>query len=158
VSTEQILHPELYPDELPVEISLPDVAASLGPDWSASYEQTLGEMQLHVWVADGRKPRQLFAALPAQLPKADIAAGWGGDRLLSLDGPEGAWAIVWQTDWDTKADARDFRKAARAAMKDLPGAHSATGVDIAGGLSSPVLVLVADSEETLGAVRVALGL
>ena len=28
VSTEQILHPELYPDELPVAIELPDVATA----------------------------------------------------------------------------------------------------------------------------------
>ena len=55
VSTEQIIHPELYPDELPVEIELPDVGALLGPDWTTSYEQTLGEMQIGVWVADGRE-------------------------------------------------------------------------------------------------------
>ena len=158
VSTEQILHPELYPGEKPVEIELPDVAAAMGPDWSSSYTQTLGEMQVGVWVADGRKARSLFPALPAQLPNADAAAGWGGDRLVSLDGPAGAWAVVWQTDWDTKQDQKEFRQAAREAMKDLPGAHSAISADIAGGLSSPVLVLVADSEETLDALEVALGL
>jgi hypothetical protein len=158
VSTEQILHPELYPDELPVEITLPDVATALGSGWSATYEQTLGEMQTHVWLADGGKARTLFPALPAQLPKADAAAGWGGDRLVSLDGPDGAWAVVWQTDWDSSADRREFLDAARAAMEDLPGANSATNVDIAGGLSSPVLVLVADSESTLSAVGTALGL
>jgi hypothetical protein len=158
VSTEQILHPELYPDELPVEIELPDVAAALGPDWAASYEQTLGEMQTHVWLADGKKARALFPALPAQLPKAEAAAGWGGDRLVSLDGPDGAWAVVWQTDWDSKNDQKEFRKVAKDAMKDLPGAHSAANGDIVGGLSSPVLVLVADSEATLDALEVALGL
>ncbi len=158
VSTEQILHPELYPNEMPVEIALPDVAAALGPDWSSSYTQTLGEMQIGVWVADGRKGRSLFPALPAQLPNADAAAGWGGDRLVSLDGPDGAWAVVWQTDWDSMNDQKEFRQAAREAMKDLPGAHSAVSADIAGGLSSPVLVLVADSEETLDALEVALGL
>jgi hypothetical protein len=158
VSTEQILHPELYPDELPVEVVLPDVAALLGSDWTTNYEQTLGEMQTHVWVADGRKPVSLFPALPSQLPKSDVAAGWGGDRLVSLDGPGGAWAVVWQTDWDSKTDAKDFRNEARKVMQDLPGANAATGADVSGGLSSPVLVLVADSEETLGAVQTALGL
>gem|GEM_PF-440069 len=158
VSTEQILHPELYPKELPVEITLPDVAGVLGSDWSTSYAQTFGEMQMHVWVADGRKTRSLFPGLPAQLPRSEAAAGWGGDRLLSLDGPDGAWAVVWQTDWDSADDQKEFRKAARDAMKDLPGAHSATNADIAGGLSSPVLVLVADSEGTLDALEVGLGL
>jgi hypothetical protein len=158
VSTEQILHPELYPDELPVEVDLPDVAAALGPDWVTSYEQTMGEMQTHVWVADGKKARSLFPALPAQLPNAEAAAGWGGDRLVSLDGPDGAWAVVWQTDWDTKNDQKEFRKAARDAMKNLAGAHSAANTDVVGGLSSPVLVLVADSQPTMDALEVALGL
>lgn len=158
LSTEQILHPELYPHEMPVEIELPDVAALLGPGWSTSYEQTFGEMQIGVWVADGRKAQTIFPVLPAQLPRSEAAAGWGGDRLLSLDGPGGAWTIVWQTDWDTRTDAMEFRQAALDAVKDLPGAHAVAGADITGGLSSPVLVLVADSEGTLGAVRSALAL
>lgn len=158
VSTEQILHPELYPAELPVEIELPDLAAALGEGWTASYEQTLGEMQIGVWVADGRKRRSLFPVLPGQLPKAEAAAGWGGDRLVSLDGPGGAWAVAWQTDWDSKKDRKEFRKAARGATKDLPGAHAVTDADVVGGLSSPVLVLMADSEGTLDTLQGALGL
>lgn len=158
VSTEQILHPELYPRELPVEIALPDVAGQLGPGWSTSYQQTLGEMQIGVWVADGRQGKPWFSGMVARLMQPDAAAGWGGDRLVSLDGPDGTWALVWQTDWDTDDDAKEFRKAARAVMKDLPGAHAATRTDITGGLSSPVLVLVADGEGTLSAVNAALGL
>ena len=158
VSTEQVLHPELYPKELPIEIALPDIASALGPDWVSSYEQTMGEMQTHIWLADGKKARSLFPALPAQLPNADAAAGWGGDRLVSLDGPDGAWAVVWQTDWDSKADQKEFRSTARKAMEDLPGAHSATNADVVGGLSSPVLVLVADSDATLGTLKGTLGL
>jgi hypothetical protein len=158
VSTEQILHPELYPGELPVEIDLPDVPAALGPGWTSRYEQTLGEMQTHVWLANGKRGSFLWPILPAQLPNAEAAAGWGGDRLVSLDGPDGAWAVVWQTDWDSKQDQKEFLKAARVAMKDLPGAHTATDADVVGGLSSPVLVLVADSKATLNVLRGALGL
>ena len=145
-------------ESCPVEIELPDIAAALGPEWIASYEQTLGEMQTHVWLADGKKPRSLFPALPAQLPNAEAAAGWGGDRLVSLDGPAGSWALVWQTDWDSGNDQAEFRKTAKDVMKDLPGAHRASNADIVGGLSSPVLVLVADGDATLGALEEALGL
>lgn len=158
VSSEQILHPELYPDELPVEIDLPDIAALLGPDWSTSYEQTFGEAQMGVWVADDRKAQSIFPSLPAQLPKQEAVAGWGGDRLVSLDGPDGSWAVIWQTDWDSDEDAIEFRRAARSAMNDLDGGHQVTNSDIAGGLSSPILVLVADGNPTLNAVRGALGL
>jgi hypothetical protein len=156
-STEQILHPELYPDEAPVEVALPDIAALLGSGWTRRYEQTLGEMQTGVWVADGRQARALFPGLPAQLPRAAAAAGWGGDRLVSEDGPDGSWAVAWQTEWDTLADADEFRDAARDAVKDLAGAHAVSADDVSGGLSFPVLVLVADDDETLATVQTALG-
>jgi hypothetical protein len=157
-STEQILHPELYPDEAPISVELPDVASALGPGWTASYSQTLGEMQIGVWVADGRTGTAFLPGLPAPLPRAEAAAGWGGDRLVSLDGPDGAWAVVWQTAWDSRDDATEFRDAAAAAMKDLPGASAVLRADVAGGLSSPVLVLVADSRPTLETVQGALEL
>jgi hypothetical protein len=158
VSTEQILHPESYPDGTPVDVDLPDVAAMLGNGWSQRYEQTLGEMQIGVWVADGRAGRALFPGLPAQLPRAAAAAGWGGDRLVSIDGPGGNWAVVWQTDWDTQADADEFRDAADDAVEDLAGAHAVSPDDVSGGLSFPVLVLVADDDETLVDVQSALGM
>jgi hypothetical protein len=43
-------------------------------------------------------------------------------------------------------------------MKDLAGAHAVANADIAGGLSSPVLVTVANSKDTLSEVEAALGL
>ena len=96
--------------------------------------------------------------MPAPLPRADAAEGWGGDRLVSLDGPDGAWAVVWQTDWDSDRDAREFRDAAVAAMRDLAGASDVIDASISGDLAAPMLVLVADSRSTLDGVRTALGL
>jgi hypothetical protein len=157
-STEQILHPDLYPDEEPITVVLPDVASALGPGWTAPYAQTLGEMQIGVWVADGRQGQTLLPGLPAPLPRAEAAEGWGGDRLVSLDGPDGAWAIVWQTAWDSESDAREFSDAAAAAMRDLDGASDVLDASIVGDLADPVLVLVADSRTTLQDVRTALGL
>jgi hypothetical protein len=158
VSTEQILHPDLYPDEQPIAIELPDVAAALGPEWAASYDQTLGEMQMGVWVADGRQAQTLLPGLPAPLPHAEAVEGWGGDRLVSLDGPDGAWAVVWQTAWDSGRDAQEFRDAAVAAMRDLDGASDVLEASIVDDLADPILVLVADGRSTLDLVRTALGL
>ena len=115
-------------------------------------------MQIGVWVADGREATTLLPGLPAPLPRADAAEGWGGDRLVSLDGPGDAWAVVWQTDWDSDGDAREFRDAAVAAMRDLDGASDVMDASISGDLAAPVLVLVADSRSTLDSVRSALGL
>ncbi len=157
-STEQILHPELYPDEVPIEIDMPDLGARLGPGWAETYEQTLGEMQIGVWLADGQKSRAPYPVLPAPPPRAEAAAGWGGDRLVSLDGPGEAWAVVWQTEWDSRADAKEFRDAAREVVRDLPGAQAILNADVGGGLSSPVLVLLADGDTTLETVKTTLGL
>lgn len=156
VSSEQILHPARYPSDIPIEISLPDVAGMLGEGWERSYEQTLGEMQIGVWVADGTESGQVFG-LPLRLPRAAAAEGWGGDRLASLDGPDGSWAIVWQTAWDSQRDADEFRDAARAAMKDLAGGHAVLGRDISGGSAPSVLVLVASDDPTLDLLRARLG-
>ena len=49
---------------------------------------------------------------------AGAATAWSA----STD-PDGTWAVVWQTAWDSDADADEFASAADAAMADLPGAH-----------------------------------
>jgi hypothetical protein len=158
VSTEQILHPERYPDELPVEVVLPGIASALGEGWQDSYQQTLGEMQMGVWVADGREPSRVLG-LPGPMPGASAVDGWGGDRLMSLDGPEDRWAIVWQTAWDSQADADEFLAAAKPVLKGLDAASAALpAIDVAGGVPHPVLVLVTDSAGTRAMLRAALGI
>ena len=77
---------------------------------------------------------------------------------MSLDGPDGAWAVVWQTAWDSSRDASEFRKAAELAMRDLDGSNQILDASIAGDLADPVLALVADAPATLQHVRSALGL
>ena len=129
--------PSAIPSDAPVKVELPDVAAALGAAGIASYLQTLGELDISVLLADGGNGSDSAAA---------AAEGWGGDRLVSLDGPDGSWAVVWQTAWDSGDDADEFSAAADAAMSDLDGAHAVLpGADIAGGLDAPVLVLVASS-------------
>ncbi|MDQ3492190.1 MAG: hypothetical protein M3452_02875 [Chloroflexota bacterium] len=157
-STEQIMHPEKYIDrEEPIIVRLPGVVAALGSGWAESYEQTLGEMLIGVLVADGDSAaaRSVPGVLPA-LPNAAAAAGWGGDRLVSVDGPEGTWAVVWQTAWDSATDADEFSAAAEAAMEDLPFPHEIVATAVVDQLDSPVLVIVASDEETLEQVGTAL--
>ena len=148
VSTEQILHPERYPSDAPVKVTLPDVAAALGAGWDRKYLQTMGELDINVLLADGGNGSDTAAA---------ASDGWGGDRLVSLDGPNGSWAVVWQTTWDRSRDADEFSAAVDSAMSDLDGAHAVLpGADLAGGLDAPVLVLVASSADTLQQVEQAL--
>jgi hypothetical protein len=113
-STEQIIHPEKYEArEAPVAVTLPAVATALGAGWSAAGQDTLGELILGIWLRAGGVPR------PDSLA---AAAGWGGDRLVILRGPEGAVGVGVTTAWDTAADAAAFQAAAATAMATLdPG-------------------------------------
>ena len=99
VSTEQILHPEKYitPD-LPVSVELPDLAAALGDGWSLIREDTFGEFMLQAY---------LGAVVPP-ITAQDAAAGWGGDSISLLEGPDGETAVVLAIVWDTEFDAVEF--------------------------------------------------
>lgn len=107
-STEQILHPEKYAaGEAPVAVSIPSgVAAALGSGWAVAGQDTLGELILRIWLTEGGVTRAEATA---------ATAGWAGDRLVILRGPDGAVGVGLITTWDTAADAAEFATAATAA-------------------------------------------
>ena len=138
-STEQILHPEKLGVDQPVVIDLPDLSVALGADWSQTYTQTFGELGLQVFVAGGEAPNTL-PGLPAAWPHQEAAAGWGGDRLAMYEGPDGAWAIDWQTAWDTPADATEFSSRAQELQSTLQGA-----AEISSGEQTVTLFVASDA-------------
>jgi hypothetical protein len=111
-STEQILHPEKYDaGESPIEVELPDdLASRVGTGWSLDAQDTLGELQLRIWLREGGT-------------RGDVARvameGWGGDRVGLLGGPDGSDAIVVATAWDSLDDVHEFLAAARDAIEGL---------------------------------------
>ena len=109
-TTEQVLHPEKYQaGEGPVEIDVPDdFTARIGPDWKLALDDTFGEFQTGVWLRDAEAANA-----------TEAAAGWGGDRVLVLDGPGDAWATVLASEWDTAADAAEFEAAAGPVVEAL---------------------------------------
>ena len=152
VSTEQIIHPERYPDDLPEVVELAGLATRLGEGWEAVHEMVLGEMIISVLLADGEpwdtEDLDVFEA--PVLENAEAAAGWGGDRLVHLHGPRGTWLMVWQTAWDRAEDATEFAAVTREALKDLD--HT-TGVIVGADASvsrhaHPVLMLIASDDAT----------
>ena len=110
-STEQIIHPDAYQDDEPIPVSIPaSLPGRLGTGWSIVAEDTLGELEIRVWLRAGGEAGDV----------ARVAAeGWGGDRLALLDGLGGASILVWITAWDTGADAGEFEAAARNAIAGL---------------------------------------
>ena len=147
-STEQLLHPDKYPGDRPVTVELPaDLAARMGAGWSAAVEDTLGELQLRVWLESG--------ADPAAKADADAAAaGWGGDRIELLQGPNGAWALILQTAWDTVRDAAEFTTAAKATI----GALGLEGDVLPGMGGKNASVVLASGPSALGRLANVLGL
>lgn len=96
VSTEQVLHPDRYPADVPREVRFADSTADV------LFEDTMGELEVQILLASLRGGDR--AALDAPL-------GWGGDRYRvyqTADGP----ALVWITVWDGAAQAERFRKQA----------------------------------------------
>jgi hypothetical protein len=157
-STEQILHPGRYPGDAPVDVPLDGVAERMGDGWSQQWRQSMGEARIGVWLADGAPVDRPSAIDPSDWPRSGAAAGWGGDQLVSLVGPGDSWAIVWQTEWDSADDASQFATAATDVLSGLTGAHAVEVVDGAGGLSSPVLVLVTSGPDALATARAAFGI
>jgi hypothetical protein len=120
----------------------------------------MGEMRVGVFVAaDESVGGTLPAPVGMILPNAEAATGWGGDRIMTVDGPEGEWVVVWQTAWDTAHDADEFADAALVAMDDLIGIHAVIP-DIDIGDTAPaersVLLLVTDHATTMSRLRDAL--
>jgi hypothetical protein len=111
-SSEQVMHPEKYAaNESPLVVDIPDeLATRMGSGWTVGLEDTLGEFQLGVW---------LRGALGRVIPGNEAAAGWGGDRVVLVQGPNGAWGIALVTEWDTVADATEFADAAGEALTTL---------------------------------------
>jgi hypothetical protein len=90
---------------VPVAVTLPkDLAARLGSGWKVGLEDQFGEFQMQVWLKQN-------TTVPAATA-IDAAAGWGGDRVAVIDGPNGTWGVVLRTSWDTDRDATEFEKAA----------------------------------------------
>ena len=145
-STEQVLHPEKYEsNEAPITVTLPtDLAGGMGDGWSVAFQDTWGEFQTGVWL------RQSGVA-PADASEA--AAGWGGDRLALLQGPDDRWALAMEFAWDSGADADAFEPAAGAAIKTAGGPAQVVPAD-----ETTRWVLVASDDDALNSLATAAGL
>ena len=89
----------------------------MGAGWSVGLEDTLGEFQMKLWLANAAD-----GAATSQANATKAAAGWGGDRVAVLYGPGGATAVVIDSEWDSAADASEFATQAELVVASLSGA------------------------------------
>jgi hypothetical protein len=136
-STEQVIHPEKYQaDERPIAVELPaDLATQMGEGWTEALQDTWGEFQTGVWLRE--------SGVPAD-ESLGAAAGWGGDRLAVLEGPDERWAVALSTVWDDEAEAAAFATSAQTAVDSLtdPATLVADG-------DREVVILIASDDEAL---------
>jgi hypothetical protein len=114
----------------------------MGDGWTVALEDTWGEFQTRVWLTE--------SGIPAEEATA-AAAGWGGDRLVVMDGPDDAWAVALQTTWDTEAEAVEFRDAAEAAVATLDNEAAVVGT------ASDVTILIGSDPDALLSLDVIFG-
>ncbi len=113
-STEQVIHPETYPDDDPVDVSIEDRSSG---NWEradrryGSVEGTFGEATLfsmlwHNGVIASDHVRTDDNRWNYSHPYTD---GWGGDAVVPYTNGEDT-GYVFKSTWDTEGDAQEFRE------------------------------------------------
>ena len=110
VSTEQILHPERYPDDRPVEIIKPDLLSALGDRWRELDSGVMGEWYTYLILAHGRESTARLDSIEAEI----ASEGWGGDYyLIFYNEQDDSAVLVMHTIWERENDANQFFDAFR---------------------------------------------
>jgi len=107
-STEQVIHPEYFPAQSPVEVSVTDRSRGGWERFSNLSEprtDTPGEGSIYaMFVANGVIDRSGAAQYNYDHP---LSNGWAGDTLAPYRNA-GEYGYVWRIRWDSRADAREF--------------------------------------------------
>jgi hypothetical protein len=140
VSTEQIIHPERYPNDVPTPVDVPDLGPKLGPRWTDLDVEGIGEEWLSL----------ALALRLSGSEAASAAAGWdGGISRAWSDGTH--VAVVLSTVWDTSADATEFART----MGQWMGAGDGQAAEVLPADGTSVRVLFASDTSTLSDLETA---
>lgn len=97
LSTEQIMHPEKYPEDGPEKLKLNNIENTLGKDWSKINTDILGEFFLNIMIRE-------FTTRDT----GNIAAqGWDGDCVTVFEKNQNILMIL-MTAWDSGKDGKEF--------------------------------------------------
>ena len=117
-STEQIIDPEKWdPREVPDEVDVPDLAATLGDGWEEVDSTPIGQAAIEITL-------EHFGVTAAEAGTA--GEGWGGDRAVIATGPDDAFAVAWRLAWDSATDADEFLAAYETVIEELSFPASVT--------------------------------
>lgn len=116
-SSEQIIHPERYPNDAPVNVTVEDRSSN---EWERldvnPQAETAGEASIYTmfWmngVIDKQSHYQYNYSHP-------LSAGWAGDSLVPYQNTAGEQnGYVWKTEWDSPEDASQFSDGYKRLLK-----------------------------------------
>ncbi len=110
VSTEQIMHPERYPDDT-IPVDLPDMTDILGEGWTLYDQNVMGEWYTYLIL---NKAYDLDWQLSDETA-GEAAEGWGGDAYaIYLNEETNQVVFILDYVWDSFADAEEFATAFRS--------------------------------------------
>jgi hypothetical protein len=138
LSTEQILHPEKYPSDVPHVVEVPDLAAKLGTGWGDLDAEGVGEGWLRI----------LLELRLGQAVSEAAAAGWDGGQYRAWSAG-GRTAVDLVTVWDSAGDGAEFAAAMQTWAGSRPVAVTRTG--------STVTVLFGSNPSVLKDLQAAAG-
>jgi hypothetical protein len=126
VSSEQIMHPDRYPDDVPVEVPLPDLVNTLGSGWREIDKNMMGEWSTYMILTAAYNENMRMDTGDA----ADAVEGWGGDAYaIFRNDTQDQTALVLRTRWDTRQDLNEFWNGMKTYGRLRWGAASQSGVN-----------------------------
>jgi hypothetical protein len=108
LSTEQIMHPERYPDDKPVVVELGTFTDTLGTGWQEIDRGVMGEWYTYLILSKGLDTSYRLDEGTAKT----AAKGWGGDAYTAYYNEQSDQTVmVLRHEWDTLQDADEFASA-----------------------------------------------
>jgi len=138
-TTEQIIDLDAWhAREAPLPVEVVDLVELLGEGWTEVDATPIGQASIDIVLQHFGVTQPLSSA---------AAAGWGGDRAVIAEGPDGEFAVAWRLAWDSATDADEFADAYATVTDALPfpAVVRAIGDD-------EVLVVHASDDDLLGQV------
>jgi hypothetical protein len=124
-SSEQVIHPERYPDDEPVDVTVPDRSTAAWDRFDHDpVADTVGEASVYAMLLDNNVGETPPSRYSYSHPAAD---GWAGDTFVPYRSA-GGYGYVWETAWADADEAREFHEAYRELLEQHGAVSRGDGV------------------------------
>ena len=137
-TTEQTIHPDSYPDETAVSVTVTDRSSGEWQPVPGAENETLGELGAYVTLlASGAVDTATHDSSDGPYSPRNYShpatTGWAGDTFVPYTDDNDRAGYVWKLRWDSPADARAFAAAYREGLGALGARAVGDGVYVVPG-------------------------